>query len=143
VPAHRAFRVIAMKTRTKIGISIWALIIFGLILFVCISLPSQGISEENFHRVECGMTLSEVENILGPANWDGTIPDELNMRLIGECVPKTPQIGSSSSWATNELVITVDFGARSEVIRCSLAKRREREESILDNIRRWLRLPWW
>jgi len=103
--------------------------------------PRPGITRANAAQVVEGMTLAEVEAIMGgsprdestgplcvdePADptWDGT----------GICAANRP------TWTSNQVLVEIDLDANRQVERARWYPVRRAPESLLDIVRRWLRL---
>jgi hypothetical protein len=118
----------------------------GLWLFA----PRTAITRENAARIEQGMTLAEVEAILGgPSRNDATGPvvadeDEEPMRL--EChqyITAMQRIAGDRGpvhWQSNRVIVSVSFGDDGRVRACSCILTRPADEGPLDMLRRWLGL---
>jgi hypothetical protein len=96
--------------------------------------PRTAITRENAAKIREGMTLAEVEAILGgPARDDYTgplLPDG-PAELACVALPR---------WASDRVVIWVSFDADGRVEWSEKVHTRRIEESPLDRVRRWLGL---
>jgi hypothetical protein len=131
----------------------------------CAWLARSHINQENFDHIHVGMTLAEVEAILGgPARDESTGPLTMNMEDEGDeeesgqarraidrailwwwmsQVPTEfgrPGDGQpfSQSWVSNSLVVGIDFDAEGKVTGKSRLPVRRVRESMLELLRRWL-----
>ena len=91
---------------------------------VCIALgvlsllpPRPGVTKANFDRIEVGMTLAEVEAILGE--------------------PHPVRIDQGLQWYGDRIEIYVEFAGRNTATRKVFAGS---AETILDKLLRWLRI---
>jgi hypothetical protein len=118
---------VSPKMKTRRRLFLLALCVAVVLLGVGIWLlwprwPHTAISQENVNRINVGMTLAEVEQILG-----GPARDERRERALYVVPSKTIQPrGDCHEW------IGQDCGVIGEVIPI--------EASMLDRFRRWLRL---
>ena len=114
--------------------------------------PRTAITRENAAKVRVGMTLVEVETILGgsprnettgpleldavePADWEeGT----LQRRWIDFMFVEPP--AKRVMWHLDQVVIWVQWNAAGYVNACDYFPQRRAAESPLDMLRRWLRL---
>ena len=89
-----------MKRRKILILGCLGILLFliGTGLFTTILLPDR-INEENFEKIQEGMTVEDVEEILGRSNHKGTISDS-----------------PSYSWIGEEVVIFVAFNGQGKVI---------------------------
>jgi hypothetical protein len=137
----------------------WALV---LMLVACAGVfggwliwPRSAITRENAAKIKVGMTLAEVEMILG-----GRGRDESTGLLIGDDddLPEVAAFGGRlhyfcgswsfdavqnwvpTEWANNHLVIVVYLDDEGRVGCYRAYPARRVQESILDILRRWLRL---
>ena len=117
--------------------------------------PRTAITRENAAKLHVGMTLEEVETILGgPARDESTGPCELDVsvfkhaekeKVTGEAPLEKTQNRPSRGrrWLSDRVAIWVreaedDQGWR--IIEIDYIPRRRSEESVLDRVRRWLHL---
>jgi hypothetical protein len=102
--------------------------------------PRSPINRASFERIEVGMTLKQVEALLGgPRRDESTSP----------VVPDVPQheylpdfghfLWRESFWVSDTLGVRVDFDADGRVTRKACIPLRM-AESPFDRLRRWLRL---
>jgi hypothetical protein len=118
--------------------------------------PRTAITRENAARIQVGMTLAEVESILG-----GPVRDE----TTGPCVPDLAKEGPGGTphdldsverwidflvatsdatpwprWQSNQVMIAVLFDTDGRVSDCHFFPVRRADETLLDRLRRWLGL---
>ncbi len=119
--------------------------------------PRSAITRENAAKIRVGMTLVEVQTILGgpprdettgpfvldpdfvePAgeDWTGT----LQGRWIDFMFVEPPRAPRRVMWHSDQVVIWVRCNAAGCVNACDHFPLRRAEESPLDMLRRWLRL---
>jgi hypothetical protein len=115
------------------------------------------ITRENAAKITEGMTLAEVEAILGgPERDESTRPTALDAdpRLAGPGGNKTVgfawdfgpaftdgrPMDARKMWATDYLMLVVDFDAGGKVTGKRDAATHPVQESMLDKLRRWLHL---
>jgi hypothetical protein len=142
------------------------LLLFGLpAVLVAVALaawllwPRTAITRENAARIQDGMSLAEVESLLGgpardettgpvtldegggnPADGIGYPLRELRMRqwidllVWGALRPRAPQ------WKSNHVTIRVEFDAHDRVADFGVYRMRRVDEGPLDRLRRWLGL---
>lgn len=92
--------------------------------------PSE-INQDNAARIQTGMTLAEVEAILGgPARREGN----------GPISPTRLWNRGAKLWRSNHATIWVEFAADERVIELTWVPARYQNVSLLDSLRRWLRL---
>jgi hypothetical protein len=63
-------------------------------------LTSELVTQENFNKVERGMTADQVEEILGPPRWTGVPGEQLNPRLRG-------RNSVAGGWTTKDVLMYV------------------------------------
>jgi hypothetical protein len=144
------------------------LLLFGLPAGVAVALaagwllwPHTAITAGNAAKIQKGMTLAEVEAILGgPPRDESTVPlvvtlpkedgnaldhgdAEISLVLwraaaadgaaaAGAVVPR--------QWVTNRLLVAVYFDADGRVLEVHCLPTRRADETLLDRLRRWLGL---
>jgi hypothetical protein len=115
--------------------------------------PRTAITRENVAKIRDGMTVAEVEDILGgPARDDSTGPVAsdnqkpgndaefvvhplmIDLMFGGRDAPRPLE------WRSNETVILVQFGPHGRVILRHYFDTRRVQEGPFDVLRRWLRL---
>jgi hypothetical protein len=117
--------------------------------------PRTAINQTNFERIQMGMSLAEVEEILG-----GPARDESSGHLVADAVVNDAELGPEERammaklrlvtftvswgrgprfWTSNQLMIRVELDANERVMSMD-ALPVHSEESLLDKLRRWLRL---
>ncbi len=103
-------------------------------------LPSTAITRENAERIESGITLGDVERILGgPARDECSGPvkdDEGGFNTI-DFPPDDDLTGTAQSmqWKSDRVSVTIDLDAHNRVICCDIAAIRR--ETLLETLRRW------
>jgi hypothetical protein len=114
--------------------------------------PSTAITCENAAKIKEGMTLAEVEAILGgPAREESTGPLEVNLDspwlndTNGPCVLVYskhfgPPWNAVCVWQSNRARVGVAFDRDERVIECARRPMRPVEQTLLDRIRAWLHL---
>ena len=142
-----------MTTRRRpfLALSLFAAIVV-LAGFVRWAQPGTAITRENSAKVRVGMTLVEVETILGgpprnettgpleldavePADWEeGT----LQRRWIDFMFVEPP--AKRVMWHSDQVVIWVQWNAAGYVNACDYFPQRRAAESPLDMLRRWFGL---
>ena len=108
---------------------------------------SSTITRENAGRIQKGMTLAEVEALLGgPARDDSTGPvvrdndDPRRDPIVWPAHLFNPNSRLPVQWQSDEVTITVAFNPEAQVTGSGFLPLRRADESLLDKIRRWLRL---
>jgi hypothetical protein len=124
--------------------------VVALAIGVWLLWPRTAITWENYERIQIGMTLAEVEVILGgPARDEST----------GPLVPASPDVDDSQvdlfpvsynwrvlvrsrpmCWTSDRLMARVDFDDAGRVAGMDHLAVRRADEGILDRLRRWLGL---
>jgi hypothetical protein len=125
------------------------LLLFGslatLVVLVALWLlwPRTAITRENGHRIQVGMTLAEVETMLGGAARDdatGPVEIEANGIVILEPVSDLDLDGGRHGWKSDHVLVEVVFDRNSHVAEVSVIPVRRTNENPLDMLRRWFRL---
>jgi hypothetical protein len=99
--------------------------------------PQSAINSENAAKIKEGMTLAEVESILGgPPRFAPTGPISYDLTGIPGVRPISPAM---REWTSDEVVVIVWIGADDLVQRCVAVPVR-REESVIVIARRLLGL---
>jgi hypothetical protein len=141
------------------------LLLFGLLatlacaaVAVWLPWPWTAITRENAARIEMGMTLAEVEAILGgPArdeatgpvilDRNGDRPDQVELqaalyehRLVEAFRSQSARVRfpQAVEWKSNQVSILVHFDCEGCVTDCNSIARRRADESLLAMFRRWL-----
>jgi hypothetical protein len=142
----------AMSTgRRRLLLSTIVAIVVAVVLAVVVWLlqPPTAITRENAAKIKEGMAMDEVEAILG-----GAARDETTGPVIREEPPEfAPRDASGRSfritildqrphleWHSDEVRIWVHFDSNGNVTECTYFPTHRAEESLLDKLRRWLRL---
>jgi hypothetical protein len=104
--------------------------------------PRTAITEENAAKVQVGMTLAEVEAVLGgPARDESTGPLTTDIALRQVALRQVMLDDSLSGlWTSNHVMVCINFGADRQVTQMSWFPVRRAQESLLDHLRRWLGL---
>jgi hypothetical protein len=95
----------AMRKRRLLLVGVGALALLGLAAFWLIAdaLPRPGITERNYRRIQMGMTLEEVQGILGePPSGDVVATREDVWGTLQE-------VGLFRRWQRDGLVVMVEF----------------------------------
>jgi hypothetical protein len=114
--------------------------------------PRTAITRENAARIRPGMTLEEVETILGgpmrddstgkvEQDWEWT--PEIPGHLIIESWRPPPQekgAVSMSDWRSDQVLIFVDLDSNGRILECHTFELRRAQDGPVGMIRRWLRL---
>jgi hypothetical protein len=119
-----------------------ALLMLGAGAVVLWPRPS-AIVQENAAKIQKGMTLAEVEELLGgPARNESGLPDNfINDAFVNgeEYLSPRPRPFNDKRWASPGFVVLVDFDDTGHVIRHSYMSF-DVDRSILDKLRRLLRV---
>jgi hypothetical protein len=109
--------------------------------------PRTAITRENAAQVQVGMTLAEVEAILGgPARLDNTGPEVFDIEAPGaEAVrqlksPEHPDCVRMKRWVSDTVALDACFDREGRVVAVRCMPMLRESDSPLDMIRRWLRL---
>jgi hypothetical protein len=114
--------------------------------------PRTAITRENADKIRMGMTLAEVEAILGgPARDESTASltdDNLDMELVGipeilfdaTCDGEMVPASNRKLWISDSVVVRVCFDAEGRALCNESVPVRRAELSPLDRLRRWLGL---
>jgi hypothetical protein len=138
-----------MKRRFSIAAAAIAVVLLGGLAFQ--QRHRCPITRENFEKIQVGMTEKEVEDILqlppgdystGQVVFD--LPPELFQGdsevdarlLLLILLGKEPTIG----WMGDRAIITVFLDATGRVVSKDFTDVRRKSESILDKLRRWIRV---
>ena len=123
---------------------------------LCQTLSSDRINEDTLQGIQLGMTLLEVEQVLGGPPWKETpsaIPPEEQRRLILYCFLQAGSIsrihqelwlgGKEEFWLGKTCAITIVLDHNDQKV---CAKRLTsflpaEKESFVNTLRRWLHLP--
>ena len=90
---------------------------FGVACYlICLSSPNR-ITEENANRIQPGMRLEEVEQILGPER-DDTYGEAVVFHppSIGLVLTKNGPLYQRKHWIGREIVITVEMNSRTATV---------------------------
>ena len=116
------------------------LVCLGVILAVFASRPQSAITRENAARIKMGMTLAEVESILGGPTRDETsgrvVPDDDDLWAHGR-INILLSI-SQSGWRSDYVYISVDTDFEGHVTDIYTYPLRRHRDSPIEMIRRWL-----
>ena len=137
-----------MSKRLRWLLGLTLLAVAGTAVFAYLLYPRSAINRENFEKIREGMTLAEVEAILGGEQRDEstgflmTIGEKEDGILIPAMVG--PMTISSRDriqvWANDYAVIRMDFGWDGRIRSSQFWAVRPAEESLIGLLRRWLRL---
>jgi len=101
--------------------------------------PRTAISRENAVTIREGMTLTEVEAILGgPARDETTGPVEVGFLAQKRYATATPL--QRHQWKSDEILVTVECDPEGRVWSCVTTLVRRVDESPIAMFRRWLGL---
>ena len=99
--------------------------------------PPSAISVQNAAKIKKGMTVAEVEAILGgQARDESTGPTEVDGEGYGS-------VGEAGGWWASDyadICVTYDSDSDSRVEAVMWTPMRPRSQGVLDTIRRWLHL---
>jgi hypothetical protein len=95
------------------------------------------ITEAKFAKIQPGMTLEEVEAILGGPGRDESNGRAAPMFISSNVAPW--MVYPSTNWISDDAAISVVF-RNGEVYTWTIATMLIRQERFLDRLRRWLRL---
>jgi hypothetical protein len=116
--------------------------------------PRTAINQANFACIHNGMTMEEVDPILGgpprdettgPTTVDGDLPDELGdgngwVSTADHFDKDGRRDFARRAWTADRLSVLVDFDATARVCGKHVIQLRRDEESVFGRLRRWLRL---
>ena len=117
-----------MKKRLLLALSLLACLAVGFAGVLWLTAPRQRITPESFAKINQGMTLQEVEYILGGPPGDYGPGWDLLMYL---------QRDESEMWSEGNCLICV-YLEGGRVRSASLSESLRVEEPFLDKLRRWL-----
>jgi hypothetical protein len=140
-----------MSRRTRHLLSLSLPVLVALAAAAWLLWPRTAITRENFDRIEVGMTLAEVEAILGgPPREEATGPfvprdgDPDSVWITHEFMviigPGAPAFPADRGWAAHSLLVWVTFDAEGRVSAKNCLPVRRATEPLLDRLRRWLGL---
>jgi hypothetical protein len=119
------------RTVLQIGSLAVALVLFSALVLALWPHPS-AITPTNAEKIQKGMTLAEVEELLGgAARNESDLPD--NFIQDAFVVPNE----ENKRWASRDCLVIVEFDASGEVIVSHVI---DLGESLLDRLRAWTRL---
>ena len=119
-----------MKRWIPAAVAVTILVFSGLIVLPN-HLAGPGVTRANFNRIETGMTLDEVEEILGgPPCFDA--PN--GRSWIGLALMCVTRHYSREVWGGNDGAVTVEFNAQWRVAEKSWT---ESPDSFFGKLRRW------
>jgi hypothetical protein len=111
-------------------------------LFAWLLLPRPGVTRANYERIQEGMTLPEVEGILGglPGNYSRFPDNEASLWALDWADPELSlhYFRGREAWVGDELAVAVWFNDQGRVRR--KAAFEVPEPTFLDRLRRLLRL---
>jgi hypothetical protein len=139
----------ASMTRRRLLLFGVPVVAVALTIGVWSLLPVSAITRENAARIQAGMTLTEVEAILGGPARDETTgpvvrvdppefaaPDSRGIRYRIAFVDSRPH----HEWQSDEARISVHFGEDGRVTDSTDFPMRRAEETLVNMLRRWLHL---
>jgi hypothetical protein len=107
------------------------------------------ITRENFHRIRFGMTVAEVESILGPPGDYDTVDsteDESNSeewtRPASTNEVGMTVFGRSAIWVCNEALIGVEFDDANNIKSAIYLPRRPVDHGLLENLAWRVKRQW-
>jgi hypothetical protein len=115
-----------------------AAVLVGLAIGVWLLWPtaSDHINHNSYQKIQEGMSLAQVEHLLGGP------PGHYNTRPIGPLITEvTMPVGATlQEWVGNDWRISVCLSADASVLFAEIDPVPIRAESVVDRLRRWLRL---
>jgi hypothetical protein len=140
-----------MNRRRRLLLLTIAAVVVVLVIAVWLVWPGpSAITRENAARIKEGMTLAEVEAILGgPARDETTGPVERedppefappDARGIRWRITIADMRSSLQRWESDQARVWVHFDAEGRVTDCQHFSMRRANEGPIDMLRRWLRL---
>jgi hypothetical protein len=133
-----------MKRRRFLFVAL-LIVMVVLSLGVCLLPPRTAITRDNAERIRLGMTLADVEEILGgPERDETTGPTERDPNFDGPEFNQEYLAGkpdpSMYAWQADRVAILVLIGPDNRVVDFAIRLSRRTQETMLDMLRRWLRL---
>ncbi|MBI3408012.1 MAG: hypothetical protein HY040_06605 [Planctomycetes bacterium] len=131
-----------MRRNQKVLMSLPGLLAFmgvGVIGILCVTAPRHRITKESFAKIRAGMTLPEIEEVLGGPSGDygpGKIHPFVSLRAVWT------EANHFLRWSAADVDISIAF-KNGEAIDMYLDEASRMEETLAERIRRWLGLPWW
>jgi hypothetical protein len=129
--------------RRRLLLGLGAVVLLGLASFcvIAFAVPRSGVTLENYERIQVGMTLPEVEGILGTP-VDGYFMDEdENVLYLADVVDD--ESGELSKlnilWVGDDVVVRVTLDSRKQVHSKSIEKKAH-PSTLFARLRRLL--PW-
>jgi hypothetical protein len=120
----------------------------GIVLVFGLGLRSGGITNKEFQRLQLGMTMAEVEAVLGPPGDFATGPTHPvfgeYLRISASTPDERPVFEARREWDGDQGAIYVDFDASDKVRRASFSPMRKDDIGLFDNLlwqakRQWRR----
>jgi hypothetical protein len=112
-----------------------ALVLLGVGTFVL--WPRTAITRENAERIQVGMTLAEVEEMLGGPARDEMSPGSAAM--FGDLDPSEQGLSQESDWMSDDIALRIAFDA-GRVTSRHIVRIGFRDEPLMVRVRRWLHL---
>jgi hypothetical protein len=129
-----------------VSLGLLACLFIGFVAFLWLTDPKDRVTFESWKRLSKGMSNAEVERILGRP------PDEVE-KIVSEARVDVSDKGAKEvalkwfwfkKWDGEKARIWVIFGDNdADAVQRFAGDHFVIEESFLDKLRRWLRLPWW
>jgi hypothetical protein len=126
-----------------------------LAALACLLWPRSAINRGNFEKIKEGMTLAEVQALLGGPPRDettGPVMAEIARAdtgpwsrealgvLLADDFHYRPTLSGEGFWASNSLMVRVFFDQKGRVTSCESVDVVPIQESPITRLRRWLRL---
>lgn len=117
-----------------------ALILLGILivsLSICATSSPRGINEETYQRIQKGMTISDVIDLLGcqPGNYSTPDANDRNKQIERLVLPEAGP-PTCRYWISDEMVILVYFDATGERVEGKWRCQFMPQESLLTRILR-------
>src|SRR5262245_22093203 len=145
-------------TRRKAILAMLGLLVgvpIGFVVILYLTAPRHRITWDSHEKIQKGMTLDEVEAILGvpPGDYGPAkprdfhiLPDFTRYKFIRDRLSNASEIGPAETpietWSATDIAITVVFEDDNAASVWTGFVLREKA-GFLDKLCGWLRLPWW
>jgi hypothetical protein len=134
-----------MTTRRRLLVfGLLAAVVLLSIVAALVLWPRPGITRANATRIQVGMTLAEVEAVLGgPPRDEAVNQNVVDLDIVGqgkllEAIARMSR--HHRQWQSDEVRIYVDFFPEGPVTSCAAAPLGDPDSSLFDRVRRRLRL---
>jgi hypothetical protein len=124
-----------MRKRLLIAAGLSAVLAVSALVVVWFGSPRDRISEANYARIREGMTLHEVETVLGGP--EGSYTSEGNDWAMEMALLKAPVGHTRRTWMGDDGGIRIEFDEQERVVTQEWCPRRE---SFFARVRGWMRL---